>query len=57
MRVEGGGAVGADHPQVLEPVVVRDAVDVIEHQGHAATLPMFVLTAQLAPRFQQATID
>jgi hypothetical protein len=32
MRVEGRRAVRADDPQVLEPMIRADAVDVIEDQ-------------------------
>jgi hypothetical protein len=57
VRFERRGAVGADHPKVLEPVVVRDAVDVVEHQRHAAATPVLALTAQLTLRRQEAGIE
>lgn len=60
--IESRGAIWADDPQILKPVVVRDAVDVIEDQRHPATAPNLVLSAQLAiPRFEafceQSSLD
>jgi hypothetical protein len=53
MGVEGGGAVRADDAEVLQPVVVAPAVDVIEDETHRVTAPELSLAAQLAPaRFQ-----
>jgi hypothetical protein len=46
--VERCGAVGADDPQVLQAIVIRDAVDVIEDQRHRPTTPIFILAAHLA---------
>ena len=48
MRVERGIAVGADDSQILEPVVVGHAVDVVEDQRHVALVPVLVLAAELA---------
>lgn len=53
VRIEGRGAVRADHPQVLEPVVVPDSVDVVQDQCHAAPPPVLVLTAELADRLDE----
>jgi hypothetical protein len=47
--VERRGAIRADDPKVLEPVIVAPPVDVIEDQRHAPPLPFLSLTAQLAP--------
>jgi hypothetical protein len=49
MGVERRVAVRADDPQVLDPVVMAVAVDVVEDQRHAMSLPDLVLAAQLAP--------
>jgi hypothetical protein len=49
VSVERRRAVGADDAEILEPVVVRHAVDVIEDQGERATVPELALTAELAP--------
>jgi hypothetical protein len=48
VRVERRRAVGAEDPQVLEPVVVADAVDVVEDQRHPRPAPLLVLAAELA---------
>jgi hypothetical protein len=57
VRIERGGAVRAHHSEVLDPVVVRSAVDVVEHQRHPPTVPMLVLTAELTARFQETGIE
>jgi hypothetical protein len=41
-------AVRAEHPKVLYPVVVGDAVDVVEHHRHALTEPDLSLAAEFA---------
>jgi hypothetical protein len=47
-----GGAVRAQDPQVLEPVVVRDPIDVVEDQRQARAAPLLALAAVLtATRF------
>src|SRR5437763_8417233 len=56
MRVESRGAIRADDLQVLEPVVRRDAVDVVEDQRHAAAPPVLALAAQLATPLLQAGV-
>jgi hypothetical protein len=48
VRVQRSCAVRAHDPEVLEPVVGRDSVDVIEDQSHSKTTPEFALAAQLA---------
>src|SRR5215218_4398605 len=48
MRLERRRAVRADDPEILEPVVGRDAVDVVEDQRHARAAPQLVLAAHLA---------
>jgi hypothetical protein len=53
MRIERGVAVRADDPKVLEPVVVRGTIDVVEDQRHTSTLPKLALAAELADRFLQ----
>jgi len=50
MRVECRCAVGADDAQVLQPIVVAHAVDVVEDQPHGAASPKVVLTAELTDR-------
>jgi hypothetical protein len=51
VRSERGGAVRAHDAKVLEPIVVRDPIDVIEYERHAVATPRLVLTAELADRF------
>ena len=48
MRGERRRTVRADNPEVLKPVVVGDAVDVIEDQRHPRAVPLLALTAHLA---------
>src|SRR6185436_8040447 len=48
VRVERCVAVRADDPHVLEPVVVVHAVDMVEDQRHAPSVPHLVLAAELA---------
>jgi hypothetical protein len=50
VRVQRRGAVRAHDPEILEAVVVPDAVDVVEDQRHAGAAPRLVLTAELADR-------
>ena len=48
--VEGRGAVRVDDLKVLQPVVIGDAADVVEDQGHPADrCHGLTLTAELAP--------
>ena len=47
MRIERRGAVGTDDPEVLESVVVRDAVDVVEDHRHRRATPPLTLAAEL----------
>lgn len=62
MRIERRRAIGADNPEILDPIVVGNAIDVIEDQCHPATTPAFALTAHLAPAplqppFEQSMLD
>ncbi len=62
MRLERRGAVGADDPEVLEAVVVRHPVDVIEYERHLSTMPVLPLAAQLArarlePGLEQSLLE
>jgi hypothetical protein len=50
VRLQRCGAVRADDPEVVEAIVVTDAVDVIEDQRQAASAPHLTLAAQLALR-------
>lgn len=50
MGVERGGTVGTDNPQVLDPVVVSYAIDVIEDETHAIPVPQLSLAAELTLR-------
>src|SRR4029077_6609380 len=43
----------AHDPQVLEPVVVRDAIDVIENQRHTASVPRLVVFARGATELDE----
>jgi len=46
--LERRSAVRAHDAQVLDPIVVADAVDVIEDQRHASPAPHLTLAAELA---------
>ena len=48
VRVERRRTVWADDLQVLEAVVVGDAVYVVENQRHLLATPQFTLTTELA---------
>ena len=48
--VERGRAVRAQDPQVLQAVVVADAVDVVEDQAHRPSTPQLALAADLTAR-------
>jgi hypothetical protein len=50
MGFECRRAVRADDPQVLEPVVVENPVDVVEDQRHRLPSPELTLPAKLASR-------
>jgi len=54
MGVERGVAVRAQDPEVLEPVVVVDAVDVVQDERHPAAAPELALAADLALWMLQA---
>jgi hypothetical protein len=51
--VERGRAVRTHDLQILETVVVADAVDVVEDQRHLITTPLLPLTTELARTFLQ----
>jgi hypothetical protein len=53
---ERRGAVRADNPQVLDPVVCRGAVDVIEDQRHRLAAPLLPLIAQLTASLLYALV-
>jgi hypothetical protein len=44
MRVQGGGAVGTDDAEVLQAMVITDAIDVIQDQRHGLSVPQLTLT-------------
>src|SRR5207245_1335074 len=48
MGIERGGAVRAHDAEVVDPVVVADAADVIEDETHCASIPFLVLAAHFA---------
>ncbi|HET8954922.1 MAG TPA: hypothetical protein VFN18_04610 [Solirubrobacterales bacterium] len=48
MGIESRRAIRADDSQILDPVVIRNAVDVVEDQSHGPAAPIFVLTTHLA---------
>jgi hypothetical protein len=56
MRVERRRRVGADDPKVLQPVVVGNAVHVVEDQRHLPALPLLTLAAQLKAPVLQACV-
>ena len=53
MRFECGSAIWADDAQVLEPVVVRNPVDVVDDERHLNPAPFLALAADLALSFLQ----
>jgi hypothetical protein len=57
MRIERCGAIGADDLEVLDPIVVWNAVDVVEDQRHQTTPPQFVLAALLATALLEALAE
>jgi hypothetical protein len=50
MCLESGRTVGAEDPEVLDPVVVRDTIDVVENHAHDLAPPELALAAALADR-------
>src|SRR5215217_8173276 len=54
--VESRGAVRADDSQVLDAVVVRHPVDVIEDHAHHRAPPDLTLTTELADRFLEPRV-
>ena len=57
VRIQRRRAIGAEDSQVLNPVVVPNAVDVIEDHRHPLAAPALALTALLAFRSLQAGLD
>jgi hypothetical protein len=57
VRVQGGGAVRAHDAQILDAMIVADAVDVVEDQGHRSAVPNLVLTTQLASSLFQSRVE
>jgi hypothetical protein len=57
VRIERRRAVWADDAEVLKPVVVANAVHVIEDQAHRAATPGLVLPAQLTPPFLESFVE
>ena len=55
--IERGIAVRAHDPQVLEPVVIANAVDVVKDKAHRTPHPLFALAAQLAHRLLEAFLQ
>ena len=53
MGIQRGRAIGTNDLKVLESVVVRHAIDMIENQRHRATAPIFVLPALLTAALLQ----
>jgi len=50
VSVETRGAVRAHDAEIFEPVVVTDAVDVVEDHGDSCPAPSLALAAQFANR-------
>lgn len=50
MSLERGRAVRAEDPEVLDPVVIADAIDVVEDQSHRPAAPLRALATVLADR-------
>lgn len=55
VRIECRGAVRTDHSQILDSMVVPDAVDVIQDHRHWPLPPNLTLSAQLTLRFLQTS--
>jgi len=53
VSVETRGAVRADDAEILEPVVVTDAVDVVEDHGDSCPAPNLAMAAQFANRLPE----
>jgi hypothetical protein len=58
MRLERPGAIWANDAEVLDAVVRRHSVDVVEDQCHRPTVPFLSLTAELAqPRLHPFVVQ
>jgi hypothetical protein len=57
MRIESCRTIRTDDPQVLQAIVIRDAVDVVEDQRHPSASPAFTLPAHLATAPLEALIE
>jgi hypothetical protein len=57
MGIEGRCAIRTDDSQVLESVVVRHPIDVVQDQRHGATTPIFVLATHLAAALFQTLCE
>jgi hypothetical protein len=53
VRVEGGCAVPTDDAQVVEAVIRRNAIDVVQDQRHLPAVPLLPLPAQRALAIQK----
>jgi hypothetical protein len=56
VSIERRGAVRADDPQVLKPMVVVHAIDVVKDHAHHLAPPNLALAAELANRLLQASL-
>jgi hypothetical protein len=57
MGLQRGGAVRTHDPEILNPVVVRNAIDVIEDKGHPAAMPVLVLAAEFTAQLEKSARD
>jgi hypothetical protein len=56
MRLQRRCAIRTNNSQVLEAIVVPDAVDVIKDERHATAVPVVVLSTELADRLLDALV-
>jgi hypothetical protein len=58
VRIERSRAVGTHDAQVFKPVIITNAVDVVEDQGHRSPSPFLPLTTDFAsPLFQSFGVE
>jgi hypothetical protein len=57
MHLERRSAVGTNDPEILETVVIRHTVDVIDDERHPRPVPALSLAAQLAETSFQAGVE
>jgi hypothetical protein len=57
MRIERCCAIWTHDLKILDAIVVRNAVDVIEDQGHRTAPPKFVLATLLTPPRLQTLLE